>query len=78
MTKTEPIPALGHSFKDGKCTRCGAEDPDYVKPTAKPTEKPSVAPDTGDETSILPWAVMLMGCCCALAAAAALRRRRAK
>ena len=22
--------ALGHSFKNGKCTRCGAEDPDYT------------------------------------------------
>ena len=23
------IPALGHAYKDGKCTRCGTEDPDY-------------------------------------------------
>ena len=32
------IPALGHDFKDGKCTRCDATDPDY-----KPTP---VEPDT--------------------------------
>lgn len=28
----EEIPALGHDYKNGVCTRCGAEDPDYVKP----------------------------------------------
>ena len=27
----EEVPALGHDFKDGKCTRCGAADPS-VKP----------------------------------------------
>ena len=27
----ETVPALGHDFKDGKCTRCGAADPS-VKP----------------------------------------------
>ena len=27
------IPALGHNFVDGKCTRCGAVDPDYTEPT---------------------------------------------
>ncbi|MBO4904868.1 MAG: hypothetical protein J5367_06560, partial [Lachnospiraceae bacterium] len=26
---TEEIPALGHDYKDGVCTRCGAKDPDY-------------------------------------------------
>lgn len=26
------IPELAHSYKDGKCTVCGAEDPDYVAP----------------------------------------------
>lgn len=30
-------PALGHNFVDGKCTRCGAVDPDYTEPT-NPTE----------------------------------------
>ena len=34
------ISALGHDFKDGKCTRCGAEDPDY-KPEPTPVD-----PDT--------------------------------
>ena len=35
ITKGEEIPATGkHTFADGKCTVCGAEDPDYVKPDA--------------------------------------------
>ena len=42
-------PALGHNFVDGKCTRCGAVDPDYTEPTnptqptesGEPTEKPT-------------------------------------
>ena len=34
--KGDEVPALGHDFQDGVCTRCGAEDPDYVDPiTAK-------------------------------------------
>ena len=40
------IPATGHSFKDGVCSVCGAEDPDW-KPgqeTAKPTATPTVTP----------------------------------
>lgn len=28
----EEIAALGHDYVDGICTRCGAEDPNYVKP----------------------------------------------
>ena len=29
LVAQEEIPALGHDFKDGVCTRCGAKDPDY-------------------------------------------------
>ncbi len=28
-------PALGHDFKDGTCSRCGANDPDYKTPIAQ-------------------------------------------
>ena len=31
-TKFETLPALGHSFSGGVCTRCGAVDPDYATP----------------------------------------------
>lgn len=32
------IPAIGHSYEDGKCTVCGAADPDY-KPTGNRATK---------------------------------------
>lgn len=32
VKQPEKIDPLGHDYKDGVCTRCGAEDPDYVKP----------------------------------------------
>ncbi len=35
----EEVPALGHDFKDGKCTRCGATDPNY-----KPSEPDDPTP----------------------------------
>ena len=37
----EIIPALGHKFSDGKCSTCGAKDPNYVEPTPTP---PTVTP----------------------------------
>ena len=30
------VSALGHDFQDSVCTRCGAEDPDYVPPVVDP------------------------------------------
>ena len=36
-----------HNFKDGVCTVCGAEDPDYVKPSDKP--QPSDKPEPSDK-----------------------------
>lgn len=35
-TKTEEIPALGHSFEGGVCKRCGAVDPNAAEPPADP------------------------------------------
>ena len=32
-TKTEKIPALGHNYSNGSCTRCGNEDPDFEAQT---------------------------------------------
>ena len=29
LVAQKEIPALGHDYKDGVCTRCGAKDPDY-------------------------------------------------
>ena len=33
VVKQEEIPALGHAYESGICTRCHETDPDYVKPT---------------------------------------------
>ena len=41
LTKQETIPALGHKFSGGKCSVCGAKDPNYVEPTPTP---PAVTP----------------------------------
>lgn len=34
------IPATGHNYKDGVCTECGAEDPDYQAPAVGDKEDP--------------------------------------
>ena len=34
-TETRDADALGHDYKDGVCTRCGAKDPDYKPPVVK-------------------------------------------
>ena len=71
-TKTEVIPALGHDYKDGKCSRCGAEEPTTpVEPgkpgdSGKPTtpEKPAepsqpTTPATGDSSNMTAlWVVL--------------------
>ena len=74
-TKTEVIPALGHDYKDGKCSRCGAEEPttpvepgkpgDSGKPTTpeKPAEpsQPTTPekPATGDSSNMTALWVVL-------------------
>lgn len=48
LEKGEVIPKLAHDYRDGKCTVCGAADPDY-----------SESPQTGDYGNILPWIALL-------------------
>ena len=47
----EVIPALGHDYKDGKCSRCGAEEP------ATPVEPGK--PATGDSSTLVLWLALL-------------------
>ena len=59
----EAIPALGHDYKDGKCSRCGAEEPTTPVEPGKPQqpEKPTTpdTPATGDSSNITAlWVVL--------------------
>ena len=52
------IPAKGHDYKDGKCTVCGAEDPNYQPEQPTQPENPGVR--TGDESYVVPWSAALL------------------
>ena len=67
VKKGEVIPAAGHDYKDGKCTNCGAADPDYKPAEPVQPEKPGVK--TGDEAHTALW---LAAASVSLLAAAAL------
>ena len=65
----ETIPATGHDYKDGKCSRCGAEEPTTPVEPGKPgepsrptqPEKPTTldTPATGDSSNVTAlWVVL--------------------
>ena len=80
----EVIPALGHDYKDGKCSRCGAEEPTTPVEPGKPgepsqptqPEKPTTpdTPATGDESQLMLWVSGML--VCALGAGLMLRRKK--
>lgn len=39
-TKTEELPAIGHTFIGETCIRCGAKDPNYILPPDNPVTPP--------------------------------------
>lgn len=45
------IPAKDHDYQDGKCTACGAEDPNYQPEQPTQPENPGVK--TGDESYVV-------------------------
>lgn len=78
-TSEQAIPALGHDFQDGVCTRCGEKDPDYVAPagtdeTQKPEPESDELPNAGD-ASLPALAAAVAGSLLCLVAAPRLRRR---
>ena len=61
------------NFKDGKCTMCGALDPDFVpEDQKKPDDKTdssksdqkdkgtAIAPKTGDNSNIVMWVALML------------------
>ena len=65
VKRGEVIKATGHQYKDGKCTVCGAADPNY---------KPGVK--TGDESNTALWIVMMASAALLAAAVVVLPRRK--
>ena len=86
LEKGQVIPMPAHSYKDGKCTACGASDPDYrpavqADPTAPDKgqgngDKDGAAPGTNDPNSLTLWLLLLVTSGCTLTGALAYSRRR--
>ena len=82
VLSTETIPATGHDYKDGKCTVCGATDPDYRPEQPedpgqpeKPEQPENPGVKTGDSGVLLYMGLMLL----ALTGSAwVLRKKRAR
>lgn len=69
------IMATGHNFEDGKCTVCGAKDPNY-KPVDKDTSKKS--PNTGFESLMFVCGLALFVCGGAVLTTAKPRKKKQK
>ena len=82
VLSTETMPATGHDYKDGKCTVCGAADPDYRPEQPedpgqpeKPEQPANPGVKTGDSGVLLYMGLMLV----ALTGSAwVLRKKRAR
>ena len=74
------IARIAHTFKDGKCTVCGAADPDYVPAGTTDTDKGnSGGPGTGDDSDMTLWLALLMASIAgALGATVYSRRKKAQ
>ena len=82
MKEVADIPATGHSYEDGKCTVCGAADPNY-----KPTESDNgnsdssatdetTSPETGDNSNVMLWIAVMLAAGTALTGAILYSRKR--
>lgn len=55
------IPTKDHDHQDGKCTVCGAEDPDYQpEQPDQPTQPENPGVKTGDESYVVLWSAALL------------------
>ncbi len=57
-SETQPIPATGHTYVNGKCKECGAAKPANPAPSVKPAT-PVKSGTTADTSSMGLWLVML-------------------
>lgn len=82
MKEVADIPATGHSYEDGKCTVCGAADPNY-----KPTESDNgnsdssvtgetTSPETGDNSNMMLWIAVMLAAGTALTGTILYSRKR--
>ncbi|MFQ9053347.1 MAG: LPXTG cell wall anchor domain-containing protein [Oscillospiraceae bacterium] len=58
LARGQVILAKGHDYQDGKCTACGAEDPNYQPEQPTQPENPGVK--TGDESYVVLWSAALL------------------
>ena len=76
------IPAIGHSYENGKCTACGAADPNY-----KPTESgngnsdssvtgETTSPETGAGSNVALWIAVMLAAGTALTGTVLYSRKR--
>lgn len=74
--KGEIIPKLAHNYKDGKCTVCGAADPNYVAEESSKdnTDTNETTPQTSDENGLSLWLALLLISGTTAACAAARRK----
>ena len=57
-SETQPIPATGHTYVNGKCKECGAAKPANPAPSVKPAT-PVKSGSTADTSNMGLWLVML-------------------
>ncbi len=74
LEQGKTIPKLAHSYKDGKCTVCGAADPDY-KP-ADSENNGTDSPLTGNSSNLGLWIVLLLVSASGLTGATLFVRKR--
>ena len=77
------IKATGHSYTDGKCTVCGATDPNYTPADSTGSGeqgddagKGSNSPQTGDNSNIVLWFSLMLAAGTALAGTAVYARKK--
>lgn len=70
----QTIAKTAHAFKDGKCTVCGAADPDYVPAT--PDDPDDENPQTGDSSNLALWFTLMGVGAAGLCGALLLQKRR--